>query len=140
MLFLNPDTILPPNCLTALLPALYADPGTGVVAPQLRFPPASSGFIQPSCRRFPTYWDLFCAFTGLTMLFPRSRFFNGWKMGDFDHRSPREVDQPQGACLLARPEVATQLGAWDERFPLFFSDVDWCRRVWRPAPPVVPSR
>ncbi|MGH7494396.1 MAG: glycosyltransferase family 2 protein [bacterium] len=131
VLFLNPDTILPPDSLTALLQALYVDQRTGVVAPQLRFPPASSRVIQPSCRRFPTYWDLFCEFTGLTMLFPRWRPFNRWKMGDFDHCSPREVDQPQGACLLARPEVVTQLGAWDERFPLFFSDVDWCRRVWQ---------
>jgi GT2 family glycosyltransferase len=50
-------------------------------------------------------------------------------MGDFDHRSALEVDQPQGACLLAKSEVVTQVGLWDERFPIFFSDVDWCRRV-----------
>jgi GT2 family glycosyltransferase len=50
-------------------------------------------------------------------------------MGDFDHRTAAEVDQPQGACLLARPEVVAQVGLWDERFPIFFSDVDWCRRV-----------
>jgi hypothetical protein len=52
-------------------------------------------------------------------------------MGDFDHRTPAEVDQPQGACLLARREVAAPVGLWDERFPIFFSDVDWCRRVWQ---------
>jgi GT2 family glycosyltransferase len=113
------------------LEILYADGHTGVVAPQLRFPPGSPQDIQPSCRRFPTYWDLFCEFTGMAMLCPRSGAFNRWKMGDFDHRSAREVDQPQGAFLLARPEVVTQVGVWDERFPLFFSDVDWCRRVWQ---------
>ncbi len=150
VLFLNPDTLLPPNSLAALLQKLYANHRTGIVAPQLRFfdtsdrdlhasPQSISDFgprrndnnIQPSCRRFPTYWDLFCEFTGLTSLFPTSPVFNRWKMGDFDHRSPREVDQPQGAFLLARPEVINEIGAWDERFPLFFSDVDWCRRVWQ---------
>jgi GT2 family glycosyltransferase len=130
VLFLNPDTVLPPDCLNALLQELYAGERTGVIAPQLRFPPASAHDIQPSCRRFPTYWDLFCEFAGLSLLFPRSRCCNAWKMGDFDHRSPRDVDQPQGAFLLARAEVVAQVGAWDERFPLFFSDVDWCRRVW----------
>jgi GT2 family glycosyltransferase len=50
-------------------------------------------------------------------------------MGDFDHRTAMEVDQPQGACLLARPEVVAQICPWDERFPIFFSDVDWCKRV-----------
>ena len=151
VLFLNPDTLLPPNSLAALVQKLYADDHTGVVAPQLRFLlPASrqpssgdsdigqsdSGeeaaqIIQPSCRRFPTYWDLLCEFTGLALLLPRSRCCNRWKMGDFDHRSAREVDQPQGAFLLARSEVVAQTGLWDERFPLFFSDVDWCRRVWQ---------
>lgn len=131
VLFLNPDTVLPPNSLSALLQKLYTGDRIGVVAPQLRFPPESSQDIQPSCRRFPIYWDLFCEFAGLTLLFPRSRVFNRWKMGDFDHLTSREVDQPQGAFLLARPEVVTQVGAWDERFPLFFSDVDWCRRVWQ---------
>ncbi len=164
VLFLNPDTLLPPNSLAALMQKLYADDHTGVVAPQLRFPAASlyrsrlrapasprsergdSGLnasrgnghddaeahmIQPSCRRFPIYWDLFCEFSGLALLFPQSPRFNRWKMGDFDHRSSREVDQPQGAFLLARPEVVEQVGMWDERFPLFFSDVDWCRRVWQ---------
>ncbi len=134
VLFLNPDTILPPGCLSALMKSLYANEKIGVVAPQLRFPASAKipdEMIQPSCRRFPIYSDLFFEFTGLAQAFPRSARCNRWKMGEFDHRSSREVDQPQGACLLARPEVIQQVGMWDERFPLFFSDVDWCRRVWQ---------
>ncbi len=126
VLFLNPDTVLPANSLAALLEKLYAMPDTGVVAPQLIY---EDGRIQPSCRRFPTHWDLFCELAGLSRLFPNSRRWNRWKMGDFDHRIAAEVDQPQGACLLARSEVAAQAGLWDERFRIFFSDVDWCRRV-----------
>ncbi|MFQ6116583.1 MAG: glycosyltransferase family 2 protein, partial [bacterium] len=41
----------------------------------------------------------------------------------------RFVDQPQGACLLFSRKVLKTVGYWDERFPMFFSDVDWCRRV-----------
>ncbi len=132
VLFLNPDTILPPDSLSGLMKSLFADEKIGVVAPQLRFPASVKTLeetVQPSCRRFPTYGDLFFEFTGLAQAFPRSARCNRWKMGDFDHRTSREVDQPQGACLLARPEVLRQVGRWDERFPLFFSDVDWCRRV-----------
>lgn len=128
VLFLNPDTELPPNSLASLIHKLYADENIGVVAPQLRYP-GDEQTVQPSCRRFPAYIDLLFEFTGLSRLFPRSAIFNRWKMGDFDHGTRREVDQPQGACLLARAEVITQVGRWDERFPLFFSDVDWCRRV-----------
>ncbi len=126
VLFLNPDTILPPRSLAALLEKLYATPGAGVIAPQLVH---EDGRIQTSCRRFPTQWDLFCELSGLSRLRPSSPRFNRWKMGDFDHRTAMEVDQPQGACLLARPEVVAQICPWDERFPIFFSDVDWCKRV-----------
>jgi hypothetical protein len=126
VLFLNPDTVLPANSLSLLLKELYAMLDTGVVAPQLVY---EDRRIQPSCRRFPAHWDLFCELAGLSRLFPNSRRWNRWKMGDFDHRTAAEVDQPQGACLLARPEVAAQAGFWDEHFPIFFSDVDWCKRV-----------
>jgi GT2 family glycosyltransferase len=127
VLFLNPDTILPPASLAALLEKLFAFPDAGVIAPQLIH---RDGRIQLSCRRFPTHRDLFCELSGLSRLFPDSPDLNRWKMGEFDHRRAAEVDQPQGACLLARPEVLKQVGGWDERFPIFFSDVDWCRRVW----------
>ncbi len=127
VLFLNPDTILPPGSLAELVNKLYALPDTGVVAPQLMH---RDGKIQLSCRRFPTHWDLFCELSGLSRLFPDSPRLNRWKMGGFDHRHAAEVEQPQGACLLARPEVVNRIGGWDERFPIFFSDVDWCRRVW----------
>lgn len=132
VLFLNPDTILPPGSLSVLMQSFWGDEKIGVVAPQLRFPANAATpreTIQPSCRRFPTYRDLLFEFIGLAQLFPQSAFFNRWKMGEFEHRTSREVEQPQGACLLARPEVIRQVGMWDERFPLFFSDVDWCRRV-----------
>lgn len=127
VLFLNPDTILPPDSLAVLLKNLYAFPETGVIAPQLIH---RDGEIQLSCRRFPTHWDLFCELSGLSRLFPHSAILNHWKMGGFDHRHAMEVDQPQGACLLAKAEAMQQAGRWDEQFPIFFSDVDWCRRVW----------
>lgn len=127
VLFLNPDTILPPDSLATLLKKLYAFPEAGVIAPQLIH---RDGEIQLSCRRFPTHWDLFCELSGLSRLFPHSAILNRWKMGGFDHRHAQDVEQPQGACLLAKAEVMQQAGWWDEQFPIFFSDVDWCRRVW----------
>ena len=39
------------------------------------------------------------------------------------------MDQPQGACLLFRRHLLQEVGYWDESFPMFFSDVDWCLRV-----------
>ena len=131
LLILNPDVIIPPGALPELLAQLEADPAVGVVAPQLRYP---DGRIQPSCRRFPRKRDLLVEISGLAPLL-RLFGYRDWKMSDFDHRSSRFVDQPQGAFLLARRVVLAQAGLLDEQFFMFFSDVDWCARVaaagWR---------
>ena len=128
VLFLNPDTEWPLAGLDRLLGLLQAAPEVGVVAPQLI---NADGSVQPSCRRFPRLRDVWFEISGLSALFPQSASFSGWKMGDFDHATARDVDQPQGACLLARRATVEAVGLWDESFPMFFSDVDWCRRVWK---------
>lgn len=126
VLILNPDTQIQPGC-TKILSDLFAENDrVGVAAPQLL---NSDGSIQPSCRRFPRRRDVFIEMTCLPRLFKTSKRLNYWKMGDFDHRTARVVEQPQGAFLLTRRDVLNKVGLWDERFPMFFSDVDWCKRV-----------
>ncbi len=126
VLFLNPDTVLPETGLQRLIEILQEDEKTGVVAPQLR---NRNGGIQSSCRRLPQRRDVLFHALGFNLVFAQSRIYNGWKMGDFDHRIPCFVAQPQGAFLLTKRAVLQDVGKFDEQFPLFFSDVDWCRRV-----------
>jgi hypothetical protein len=125
-LLLNPDCRVQDGAVERLVQFLGNHPDAGAVAPQLRFP---DGSIQPSCRRFPLYRYVLFEVLGLSRLFPRSPLLNGWKMGDFDHNSLAEVDQPQGACLLVRRQAMQDIGSMDERFFLFFSDVDLCRQL-----------
>ncbi len=126
VLFLNPDTILQENAIVRMKKYLQKDRKIGVAAPLLR---NEDGSIQPSCRRFPRHADVIFELTGLSRIFSKSALFNRWKMGDFDHTKVRHVDQPQGAFLMTRKSVVKKIGAWDEEFPMFFSDVDWCKRV-----------
>ncbi len=131
VLLLNPDVVPVENTLPLLLQELYKNK-VGVVAPQLRYP---DGRVQPSCRRFPKKRDIiFELFCSGPLKFPSIDRLS-WKMPDFDHSSSRDVDQPQGAFLLFPREVLQRVGYMDEIFPMFFSDVDWCKRVhgqgWR---------
>ena len=125
VLLLNPDTEIPAGIFQSLIQIFEKNNDVGIVSPQFRNP---DGTIQPSCRRFPRHRDVIYNALGLHWLFRNSQEFNYWKMGDFDHQIQREVEQPQGAFLLARSEAVAPVGLLDEQFPMFFSDVDWCRR------------
>jgi len=126
VLILNPDTRLQSGSLSRMIDYFQDHPQLGVLGPQLLNP---DGSIQPSCRRFPSYRLMFWEFTGLSTLFPKHPVFGAWRMGSFDHEEIRSVDQPMGACLLLRREALDQVGFMDERFEMFFNDVDLCRRL-----------
>ena len=123
---LNPDTQLTEGSVGRLMKKISSDNTIGLVAPQLCFP---NGGVQYSCRRFPTFWNVLTEMTRLSQIFHRSKLLNGWKMGDFDHKMERDVDQPAGAALMIKKDLLNRLGGLDERFPMFFSDVDLCKRI-----------
>lgn len=123
---LCPDTIVQPDAFQEMIAFLDAHPSTGAVGPKLTYP---DGRIQPSCRTFPTYSIFVWEFLGVSRLLPRHPVFGRWRMGDFDHATVREVDQPRGSSLMVRRAVVEQVGLWDEELEMFFNDVDWCRRM-----------
>ncbi len=49
-------------------------------------------------------------------------------MLDDDFRAPRTVDQPSASCLLLRRSVLGR-SVFDERYPIFFNDVQLARRI-----------
>lgn len=120
-LLLNPDVVCNFNDLVTLPEAWDRDSRCAAVAPQLRF---FDGRVQPSCRRLPdalTVWrEAWSTLAGKP---------SHWKMGDFDHRQARRVPQPMFSCLWIRRSAWLRVGELEPRFPLFFNDVDWCRRA-----------
>jgi GT2 family glycosyltransferase len=127
LFFLNPDTIIVPGSIKQLISYLEKAKNTGAIAPQLRFP---DGRIQKSCRKFPTRMDIIYESLGLNHLFPNSGKFNRWKMKDFGFNELTTVDQPAGAAFLVNSDLVKKLDGFDESLPMFFSDVDLCKRIW----------
>ena len=124
---LNQDIRIQPGCLEALLECCRKINRPGMIGPRLV---GFDGRLQRFCRRFPRYHHLLFELTGLAYLFPRSGFFNGWKMGDFDHTHSAEIEQPMGAAMLVPRPAIDDIGMLDESFGIFFNDVDFCRRLW----------
>lgn len=132
---MNPDTLIPPGALAALVAALDAEPDVGVVGPKLVRP---DGGLDLACRRsFPTPEVSFYRFSGLAKLFPRSRRFGRYNLTYLDPDQPADVDSVVGACMLVRGAAIDSVGLLDERFWMYGEDLDWALRIrqagWRVA-------
>jgi GT2 family glycosyltransferase len=128
LLTLNPDTVALPDTLDYMLRYMDAHPEVGVTTARLVYP---DGSPQNSCLAFPSLLTEFADLSGLQRKYPRSPRWGRYIMAGWAHDETREVDQPMGTCLLARREVLEAVGGLDERFPLYFNDVDWCYRIKR---------
>lgn len=126
-LLLNPDIVVHPGSLQSLLALMADHPQAGAVAPRLR---GVDGEIQPSCRAFPGPDIVRYEALGLSRLFPRHPRFGMYRMTWWDYSDERQVDQPMASALLLRDAALQQIGLFDEQFPMFFNDVDLCRRLW----------
>lgn len=126
VLLLNPDTRLAPGSVTELPQALKRHPRTGIVGPKLL---NSDGSLQPSVRRFPTLPIFLLWFLKLHRLFAATRFWRHYAGLDIDYRIEQPVDQVMGAAFLIRDTVVTQVGFLDEKFWVWFEEVDYCQRV-----------
>ncbi len=126
MLVLNPDIVVYPGALDALMDVMRRRPRAGAVAPRLMLP---DGRVQASCRAFPTPEVVLYHVLGLNALFPRHRRFGAYRMTWWDYNDEREVAQPQASALLLRNDALDEVGLFDEEFPIFFNDVDLSRRM-----------
>lgn len=127
ILLLNPDTMLKPATLQKLTDIMRAQPTIGACGPRVL---NTDGSLQSSCRRFPTLGAMVCDELGLGRLFPHSRFAK-YRMNGWEHDKTRDVDQLMGSCLLLRRTMLEHIGLLDERFFLYFEEVDLCLRLWR---------
>lgn len=128
LLVLNPDITLHSDSLDRLLDFMKANPRAGLAASRLNSP---DGSLQYTCRTYYTFWTILLRRTFLGRLLPDSRALRDHMMLDYDHRAAREVDWVAGACMMVRRAALEEVGPMDERYFMYFEDVDWCTRMHR---------
>ena len=115
LLTLNPDTEVFAGTLDAALDALDRHPEAGAVAARLV---GTDGATQRSVRGFPTTANL---------------FGDAYRLPRFDYETEGPAPQPMGTFLLFRREALASVGdphaPFDERFPIFFNEVDLLKRL-----------
>ncbi len=123
---LNQDIRIRKGCLEALLKKLQSDSNIGMVGPKFV---GFDGVLQYSARALPRHRFIIYKALLLDRFFPKSRTFGAWKMTWFNHEIQMQVEQPMGAAMLVPRTVIDKAGLLDESFPIFFNDVDFCRRM-----------
>jgi GT2 family glycosyltransferase len=114
LLLLNPDTVLAPDSLKAMVGYMDRHPDVGCATPRMVRP---DGSLDLACRRsFPTPVVSFYRMTLLSRLFPRSRHFGRYNLTYLDEHQEAEIDAPCGAFMMVRAEVLEQVGLLDERY------------------------
>lgn len=66
---------------------------------------------------------------GVRFLFPKMKIFRDYLMLDWDHSDIREIDQIMGSFMFIRSKVIGEVGGFDERFWMYFEEVDLCLRI-----------
>lgn len=127
ILFLNPDTILPEDCLAKCLVFFKQKPGVGALG--VRMVDGCGNYLKESKRGFPSPFTSICKLSGLTALFPSSRLFAGYYMGHLDQYHNHEVDVLSGAFMMVSKKVMDITGGFDERFFMYGEDIDLSYRI-----------
>ncbi|NDG42266.1 MAG: glycosyltransferase family 2 protein, partial [Betaproteobacteria bacterium] len=130
LLLLNPDALPEPGALRCGLALMDRHPQVGLAGGELR---GVDGSRQPSARMFPTLRDEFFTLSGLAARHPQNRLF-GRLLGRLDRRwadpdEPALVDWIPGAFVFIPAAVWARLGGFDERFFMYYEEVDLCRRL-----------
>lgn len=115
---LNPDTLILPHALDEMVKFLDAHPECGLMAPRLL---NGDGSLQPSLNSYPSLRTALWQTIPLRHLLPHGK--------PIDYRQEQTDHQPSGACLILRREVLDIVGGFDERFFMYYEEVDLCKRI-----------
>lgn len=125
LLFFNPDARLMPGTLDYVIDFMddLENSAVGICGVRLI---ADDGSTQRTCARFPTASRLVAQSLGL------HRIVSGLatEMRAWNHDSTRFVDQVMGAFFLTRRRLFSDLGGFDERFFVYFEEVDFSKRAF----------
>jgi GT2 family glycosyltransferase len=120
LFFLNPDTELRNDAGKLLARCLEINWRALAAGPAML---DNAGRIARTCRNLPNLRRVILDATGL------DRWFGAYKLMRFSHEVPRPVEQIIGAALLVRRADYERLGGMDERFFVYFEEVDFCKRL-----------
>ncbi|MBT4153545.1 MAG: glycosyltransferase family 2 protein [Candidatus Magasanikbacteria bacterium] len=132
---LNPDTefLTGESVIEGLYQFMQENPRIGMIGPRLQYP---DGGLQFSCWRFPPLLQPLYQRTRLGQTDHGKQRVAFHHMKEIDHSKVRPVDALMGSAMFVRADAMKQVGMFDDRFFMYYEDIDWCRRMWDAGWPV----
>jgi len=132
LFIINADMIIDEkNAIEKLLEYIEANKDVGMVGPKLL---NVNNTIQQSCFRFYTPITVMCRRTFLGRTSLGKKVLDEFLMKDVflkgEITESMPVDWLMGSAMMVRKSDLDKVGVFDERFFMYFEDVDWSRRFW----------
>ncbi len=112
LFFLNSDTIIKSDIFSAIKIFLNSNKDIGVISPKLLL--ADGSEQERAYGKFPTLFSV------IAEKFKRPKIVKNKSL---------EVDWVSGAALIIRKDIFKRVSGFDEKFFMYFEDIDLCRRV-----------
>jgi len=127
VLFLNPDTLVPEDCLRKCVDFMKSHPDAGGLG--VRMIDGSGKFLKESKRGFPSPTTSLYKLCGLTSIFPQSPKYARYYLGHIPEFQTSEVDVLAGACMMVSRKVLEITGNFDPAFFMYGEDIDLSYRI-----------
>jgi GT2 family glycosyltransferase len=126
IVLLNSDAFLAPNALALSVEHMEDNSAAGLGGARLV---GRDDSWQPAARMFPSPLNDLLMISGLAARYPRSHLLGRADRTWADPGQPATVDWVPGAFSIIRREALDRVGYFDERFFLYYEEVDLCRRI-----------
>jgi GT2 family glycosyltransferase len=126
VLLVNPDVIRINGDLERVR-LIFDDPSVAVVTGRI----VNDRGDVTRCRHRPAFRDLLELAVSFNRFLPRALRWRSSVILDWDHDSPRDVENFMGAFLLIRRAALADVGPFDERFFFYWEETDWLMRAFQ---------
>ncbi|HHZ65929.1 MAG TPA: glycosyltransferase [Flavobacteriales bacterium] len=127
ILLLNPDTVVEEDTFLKCINFMDENPDGGGLG--VKMIDGNGNFLPESKRGLPTPSVALFKMIGLSSLFPKSRLFNKYHLGNLDKDKVHKIDVLSGAFMLLRKSVLDKIGLLDESFFMYGEDIDLSYRI-----------
>lgn len=127
ILILNPDTVIEEETLAKCIEFMDEHPEAGGLG--VKMIDGKGSFLPESKRALPTPLVAFFKIFGFSRLFPRSKLFSRYHLGNLDPEKTHEIEILPGAFMFLRKKALDAIGLFDEDFFLYGEDIDLSYRL-----------